>query len=262
MSDAMEWAVLGDVPGADRTLDEMERLLWTLWPVKERNLEPGLMVKKWWDYRVLHPVQATYLFAGILTNQVRDFIRSHINDAPARITENGKVVDWHMIKSGDVFEPPAHASRHAYWKRKVDGLIRARQAADAEGIDYSTFISVGLRHFYQGAGSYVLAKRNAIMPEPNLLYGEAVLAEILGWWAQMIMTRVQHAHHPRYLLPNDDGHPDIATHRDWLIQQLCLRSAPELAAANLVRRDLLSVDDACKGVRNPDRLRQLLSKPN
>lgn len=223
----------GEYPGHDLDLAGCEALLHTRWERKERLAESGLMQAKWFDYRVMHPAACTYLFGHMLTQQTRAIIRAHLNNAPAIGNK-----DWHPIKSGDIFEPPT-GPRLAYWQRKIKGLIRARQAADRDGIPYDHFIATGLKHFYFGAGTYVLHKTGATFPEPNLLYGDECLTAIRSSWLEQVTIRVQAAKHPRYLLENDDGHPDHQAHRDWLEQQLAMRASPELARKRLVREGLL-----------------------
>jgi hypothetical protein len=213
----------GAFAGGELNILACEALLYSRWPTRERNLEPGLMTTKWWDYRLLHPVHATYLFAHILDRELRAIIRTYLDDAPARETTGGRVLDWHAIKEGDVFDPPANPDRHAYWKRKTLGLIRARQAADADGIPYDLFAREGLRHYYLGAGSYMLGR--AKVPEPNLLYSDACLLTIRTKWLEQIQMRVQTAKHPIYKLAHDDGHPDRRAHQRWLIGQLKSRQA-------------------------------------
>ncbi len=229
-----EITLFGGFQGHDLEPFAYEAMLHTRWPSAERRREPELFTTKWWDYRQMAPAQATYYFAHLFTEHTRKIIREHLNDAPAA---NGR--DWHPIKSGDVFEPPADERRHAYWRRKITGLVRARQAADAEGIPYEVFIPTALRYFYFGGGTYVFAKRGGMMLEPSLLYGEEVMAEIAQAWIAQLEMRVQAARHPRFLLANDDGHPDHQAHRDWLEQQLARRAMPELARRRLVKEGYL-----------------------
>jgi hypothetical protein len=210
--------VFGPLFGAELDVLACEALLHTRWPEREREQEPSLMRSKWWDYRLLHPTHATYLFAHILDTELRSIIRTYLDNAPARLTATGRVLDWHAVKEGDVFEPPINPARHAYWKRKLLGLIRARQAADADGIPYDLFCREGLRHYYLGAGSYMLGR--AKVPEPNLLYSDACLLTIRTKWLEQLRMRVQHARHPAYLIAHDDHHPDRLAHRLWLVAQL------------------------------------------
>jgi hypothetical protein len=239
--------VFGDFAGSELDILACEALLHTRWAEAERRREPELMRSKWWDYRLLHPVHATYLFSHILDRELRAIIRHHLDDAPARVTSTGRVLDWHAVKEGDVFEPPANPQRHTYWKRKMLGLIRARQTADADGIPYDLFCREGLRHYYLGAGSYMLGRSK--VPEPNLLYSDACLLTIRTKWLETLQMRVQHAQHPSYLVQNDDGHPDRLAHRIWLAGQLRQRPAGvprDNAFRRLIREGWLPGSETCK----------------
>lgn len=262
-----ELQMFGAFPGHDLQDDDCEALLWLLWPDKERKREASLFGQKWWDYRGLTPAHATYLFSHLLSVEVRRIIRAHIDDSPVRVTPSGKVLDWHPIKAGDIFEPPA-ASRIAFWRRKIGGLIRARQAADAEGIPYDVFIAAGLKHFYFGGGSYVLARnvdaggKRTMIPEPNLFYGEDCLAFIRETWLGLLQTRVHAAKLPRYQIVNAGHHPDHQAHIAWLRQQLEHRLVQDWAAARMVGEGLLTRGQALGMVRKPEALlRRLDASP-
>lgn len=209
--------------GQDLDILACEALLHTRWPRREREREAALLTSKWWDYRLLHPTHATYLFAHVLDVELRSIIRTYLDDTPARVTATGRVLDWHMVKPGDVFEPPLDPRRQAYWKRKMLGLIRARQAADADGIPYDVFAREGLRHYYLGAGSYL--RERSRVPEPNLLYSEPCLLVVRTKWLEQLQMRVQTAAHPAYQHAQDDRRPDQLAHRRWLIEQLRARPA-------------------------------------
>lgn len=216
-------AFFGAFAGQDLDILACEALLHTRWPRREREREASLMASKWWDYRALHPAHATYLFAQVLDRELRALIRTYLDDTPARVTAAGRVLDWHMVKEGDVFEPPLDPRRQAYWKRKMLGLIRARQVADADGIPYDVFAREGLRHYYLGGGSYLLGRSK--IPEPNLLYSEPCLLVVRTKWLEQLQMRVQTASHPVYLYAHDDRRPDQLAYRRWLIAQLRSRPA-------------------------------------
>jgi hypothetical protein len=254
----------GPFEGHDRSLEACEALLYTLWPVKERRREGALFATKWWDHRTLHPVHATYLFHHLFATEIRRIIREHIDPAPPRVSATGKILDWNPIKAGDVFEAPAASRSTQFWKRKVLGLIRARQAADADGIPYGIFVREGLRHLYFGEGTWLMQRGwqqggRTIMPEPNLLYGEEVLFAIRQAWLDQIASRVQAGLHPCWRLSNVNAHPDHAAHRAWLLQQLAERPVQEWAAARLVKEGLIDLNQACSAMRDPAALRRLLS---
>lgn len=232
-----------------------EALLHSRWSDKDLRAERGLFAKKWWDYRHLHPVQATYGFSDCLNTELRSIIRAHVDDTPPRIAANGRVLDWVAVKQGDVFEPPADARRQAYWRRKLGGLIRARQAADELGIPYPMFCRFGLKFFYFSGGTYMLAR--SFVPEPNLLYGEACLLSIQEKWAEQLAMKVHTATLDRFRDPGRDD-PDANEHRAWLALQANGRPEPERAYARLVHEGFFTLDEAKALVGDPERLQALL----
>jgi hypothetical protein len=237
---AVNSEVFGDFTGSDLNILSCEALIQSRWGRKEILAERGLLQDKWWDYRLLHPVHSTYYFAHVLDCELRAIIRAYVNDAPARTTETGRLLDWYAIKPGDVFQPPNDPKSVPYWKRKIVGLIRARQIADSDGIPYDLFCREGLKHFYLGGGSYMLAR--ARIPEVNWLYSDACLLVIRKKWVEQMEMWVQTAKHPIYRLPNDDGHIDRTQHRDWLMQQLDGRGTTSRAHAyaRLVKEQFLN----------------------
>jgi hypothetical protein len=246
-----------DYPGRSEPLEHDEALLYALWGVKERKAEPELFRNKWWDVRHLHPAQATRLFTQLYTLEIRRIIRAHIDPTPPRVTAAGRVIDWHPIKEGDALEPPSSAQRVAYWKRKVGGIIRARQRADQDGIPYDLFVAEGLRHYYFGAGTYMLER--AKMPEPNLLTNEDCLYQIRVAWLDRIEQRVQLATHPRFTVKGAGHTPDRGEHLAWIRQQIVCRPAPERSIARVVGEGMATLSELEDLARNKPLLSKLLT---
>lgn len=230
----MDWQL--DYVGKDLDEDQAELILNTRWPEKERRLEPELFACKWWDARPYHPVISTYLFAHLFTEQTRKIIRAHIDDRPPRVTASGKVIDWQPLRR-DIFEAPKGSPRQVKaWERKLFSLIRARQFADAYGIPYGFFVRASLRAVYFGR-IYLL--EHTKLPDPGQLNGEEMRSKILAAWVEELGARIQAATHPRYLLVNDVGHPDVAAHQDWLIAQLKRRPDPRFGLRKFIGAGLL-----------------------
>ena len=226
-----------DFDGKDLDLDACEALLHTRWPPKEMRAEAALFQSKFWDYRHLHPVHATYLFAHIFTVETRAIIRAHIDNTPPRTLPSGHVLDWYPLGSGDVFEPAG--GKLQSWQRKVKALIRARQFADRYGMPYSFFIRHALRHYYFGR-YYLFDDERRTLPGPDMLNGEDCRIAVAEAWIEELGTRIHHATHPRYLVENDCGHHDVKAHQQALCDQIAKRSDPSYALKRFIGNGLLS----------------------
>ena len=221
--------------------DELEELLYTRWGSSSIILEPKLLETRWFDHRQLHPVQATYLFGDLFTNETRRIIRAHINPAPPVILPSGVVKDWCPLKDGDILKPPLLSKQVNRWAAKIKALIKARQYADTIGIPYDFFIKTALKHYYFGRYYFTEYKK---LPTPQMLNGEECRQEILIEWVNTIEGSIQYAKHSRFLIKNDNGHQDIKDHQKWLMDQMQRKSNPVLALRKFINMDLLSVEQA------------------
>lgn len=230
-----------DFYGRDTDPVEADAILATRWGVKERALEASLCRRTWFDYRHLHPVNRTYLFAHLFTAETRTIIRKNIDDAPPRIV-GGVVRDWEPIKAGDVFDPPAAANRLLYWKRKITSLIRARQAADHYAIPYTQFVRYGLRHWYFGR-SYFLER--TVLPEPGLLNSEECRVAIGLKWLDDMSGVIQHATHSRFQVQaGASTQTDLIEHQEYILRQIARKSDPIPALRKFFALGWLSPDRA------------------
>lgn len=222
--------------GEDLDLDLAETLLCTRWDDRQRAAEPALFATKDWDERVRHPVISTYYFCHLFVTETRLIIRAHVDNTPARVGVNGRVIDWNPIKSGDPLEPPNGERAIKTWRRKLGSLIRARQWADEHGIPYQFMIRVALKRIY--FGRHYLLQRSPL-PDPGLLNGEQMREQVILAWVDQLEAKIQHGTHPRYLLVNGDKHPDVVKHQVWILQQAKRRGQPQFALANFIKQGLL-----------------------
>lgn len=227
-----------DFFGKSLDVETYDAILMARWKDKDRNKEVELMRKKWFDMRLLHPTQATYLFAHLFTQEIRKMIRDNINNTPA-VIKNGRVVDWEPIKAGDIFEPSTvkDEKKYRFWKSKITALIHARQTADFYCIPYSFYIKQGLTAIYFGKFNLL---NSASIPQPSMLIHKDVVVKILNAWMSSLEGKIYCAEHPRYLIKNFNEHIDCSEHEIWLCDQIARKSNPNLAIRKFFDAGFLS----------------------
>ena len=242
--------------GFNLSTDEYEVILHSRWDDKQVKEELKLFSRKWWDYRHQHPVNSTYLFAHIFTRETRAIIRKHIDNTPPKVTAKGTVIDWHPLKSGDVFDPPSDVNKLKGWKRKTKSLIKARQTADRFGIPYEFFIKAGLKHYY--FGRFYIFEEHRTLPSPEMLTSDDCLVAIAEAWLQELESRIHYGTHERYLIANDAGHTDVVEHQKSILNQINRKTNPIPALSKFLKLGYLS-ERAVRDRYGEDRLQKSLA---
>ena len=125
---------------------------------KDSRYEAELFKSKWFDYKDMHPVKATYLFCHYYKQSYSRLMKIRYD------VEKGQNMTG--IKGRDLFYDTSKQSRHGMWK--------ARQTADKYGIEYSFYISRAL--------DYSMYKGDQHLLRPTQLYSYAVLEHIAESW--------------------------------------------------------------------------------
>lgn len=187
----------GSVQRVVLTRDDCEALALTSIPADLRLEEPELMARKWFDYRLLHPVQATLHFAHQYERAVRDAYERTRDRDSARLL---RVLDQPNVLAG--------RDGSAFWQ--------ARQACDRVGCRYDFALRWIMTRF---------ADRGwRVLPRPNQIYGVEVVMDLDDAWkvecaASMQFPRAQFYHAEQYA-----GHPDQVAYQRWLIEQIRART--------------------------------------
>jgi hypothetical protein len=124
----------------------------------EMQIERELFRVKWFDYRFIHPVSATYLFAYHWDKQYR---LSYSKNVSRDAAENIRVQ-----KDADLFKCP-----QAY----ITAMIRGRRITDAMGVPYEFAIAAGIKHTLR------FWKRSHL-PRPTQIFGDWVCEAIIADW--------------------------------------------------------------------------------
>jgi hypothetical protein len=182
------------------------------------HLETALFRKKWFDYRYLHPVAATYLYAHHYQVVYRQAFKRHIS---RDISEHIKV-----LKDEDLFNCP---------QRFVADMWRGRQIADAFGAPYNFVIEAGIRHTLR-------FWKQKYLPRPGQIFSDWVCDLIAAEWDEWKRVRAPHADHFEYRLPHYVGTRDQDEHHDHLLDLAGARSDPTALLSRFVDQELISLD--------------------
>lgn len=186
--------------------------------------EPKLSTTAWFDYRLMHPTQRTYLFAHFYEEAYRFMLRLHVDYEQAE----GDNPRTYLPK-----KDPLGKTQSVLKREKASGVVgayrnctmvwKARQKADELCIPYDVFCMSGMKaaigRIWQRA------------PSPSQLYSQNILNEIIDRWADLASQKMYVATDPFYLLTNWINHPSQADHAQWVCDQINTRVNPDFALA-------------------------------
>lgn len=147
-----------------------------------QNIEPKmiqedleLMDKKYWDYKLWHPMVATMYFVHRYHTIAAKIIEREVGEDEAR----GYRV---MASRYDLRKKPL-ATMRAFWK--------ARQHADAIGCTYDVYIRAAIRNFRANIRlqASFKANRKQVMPYPGQLANTFVVTEAIKDWTKEKQVR-------------------------------------------------------------------------
>lgn len=160
---------LGEFKGQGKTVAEYDRIALSLIKPSHLKIEDELFGTKWFDYRMLHPTEATFYFAHVYLQILRE---QWARDVDYREAEHRASLPDNRV----IFKEPKAANN--WWK--------ARQAADACGARYSVFIRgifVYARDngWSQWHGANLAQNRNIYPPPGFMAHGKLLEAGIEAW---------------------------------------------------------------------------------
>ncbi|CDT54019.1 conserved hypothetical protein [Vibrio coralliirubri] len=183
--------------------------------------EADLYKSKWWDYRLMHPLEATRVFADAYVKAMKSALKKQID---IYIGMNARV-----LKKGDLLLES---------KTTITGLWKARKIADKHGVPYEFWCHRAMEYADLCCWPYP--------PKPCHLYSESVKAESETWSAismvEFILTRWNEWRQVNLLVSTDDfyqiennvEHPYQRAHRISLMRQIQRSSRPEFSLAAYV----------------------------
>lgn len=209
--------------GDDLTVDRYDEL--ALFKINEKVLagESELFQSKWFDYRHLHPTQATYLFAAHFTAEYRKMYQK------IRDCERGKYITG--SKGKDAMD-----------KGTTLGFWKGRQAADKIGMPYGLYIGSAMR-FLVGVNTWQR------IPNPTQLYSDKVKEFMTTEWVNLLNYDIIT---PETAHLSDDNAFCIQCKHDierWLLERIVERKNPHYSLAHFMfEKKLISAETALRYV--------------
>jgi len=181
--------------------------------------ERWLNATKWFDYRFLNPVQATYLYAHAYRKVYREKYAAHFDTAGAEYVKG--------LRSEELFDfTVRNPNRVALWN--------GRQAADALTMPYELYISIAMEW-------HLRVKKRDYLPRPNQLYNVEnernsfpLLTSIYNAWVERYTAVLYLAEDERYSIQMYQGLPCQDAYHEWLLYQAGLRSNPTFVLHEMV----------------------------
>lgn len=194
-------------------------------PRKELAVETTLMRTKWFDYRRLHPMQATYFFVKCWTDAYRAFVRRNLDAERAPYMRCVKEVDFLEAKE-----------KLSIW--------RLRQKLDRLGMRYDFFLMFAMKwfHRFKGADGKIYSPRPSHMSGNDELLSDAILA-----WEEQCAISMQFARDPYYRVSNFNGSDAQRAHEAFVIDQIKKRRIPHYSLhAAMYLHDVVRVEEALR----------------
>lgn len=196
-------------------------------PYKEIKLEKELMSVKWFDYRQLAHLQATYYFVKCYTEAYRAFVRRALDSERAAYYQPFGTAD--ILKSKD-----------------LKTVTRLRQMVDGLGMRYDFFMTFAMnkQHRMMGEGKIYAPRPGHILNNEELI-ASAVLA-----WEEQCEVAMQFAKDPMYRVENFGNTAANAyqlEHEAFVIAQIDKRRHKHYAlSAALYRYGVIRVEEAIR----------------
>ena len=180
------------------TFDQAEHLALKI-AIEHREQEPKAMTTRWWDFRLYHPVQTTYLFAAMFDSMHKRWWHSFIETREAHKATT--------FECQDIFE-----------SRDMTSVWLARQSADLMGIPYDFVMNFAFNRAYE--------RQFKAPMRPNQMYGEEFERDLLAAWLEHFSRVFVLPVTPQFKHVNYRHQPLQNEFRLWMIARVEARQRP------------------------------------
>ena len=178
-----------------------------------QSYELGLMRSKWFDYRFMHPVVATFAYAKAFDASYRRHFRASFGNVPLK----------RVFKNYDVFRCE---------KTTIAGLWRGRQHADALGMPYDIYTDLAL-------ADVLRFWKQPNMPRPLQLYSAVIVEQVGAQWEELQAGSLRYSTHENYRTHRFCGTTAQLDHHEWLFAQAGKRANPLPIMKRFYEEDLI-----------------------
>lgn len=179
---------------------------------KHFKKELRLYQTKWFDYRVLHPVVATYLYAAEYRRLYKKYFSMTVDCEKAKYVRGFSGNDAWKIKN-------------------AKGFTTGRQQADSMGIPYWFYISKAYESLYQ--------KKWQRVPIHTHLYSDYVIDFIGDAWAKFTKETLVVADLEFFRDQENQERPEFQAHQQWLLDRVAKSKVPVMAKESLLERGFI-----------------------
>jgi len=186
------------------------------------DFELGLFQTKWFDYRMLTTLEATWQFVRDYETVYREFYAQMLDRERANFVQPQDEV---KLREG-------LAAGLSKAKRYFSSCWRARQVADAIGIPYKQYIRLTMDARLRNW------QRNTL-PQPGQLYTDYVVEMALKRWEEIKKSRIFFAEHKAFQAQNYMGISYQDDYHEYLMAQAKERPHESDILADLIKNGSL-----------------------
>lgn len=199
--------------GQGLTLNEYEILTLRYIAKKDRPYgdESALMSSKWFDYRFLHPMEATYLFYSHYVQAHQNYFKKAINHEVAN----------------NAYPFKGEAKHDFLLAKEAPSIWRLRKIADFYGIKYDFFCNGVFNNVYR-----VQFNGKVVAPRPAMLRNEDIVKTVYNEWLAYRDGTLLFSCNPYFKVSSFESHDVQIQHEDFVIGQIQRKQAPEYALAS------------------------------
>lgn len=198
-------------------------------PSKYWLRESELFGSKWWDYRIMHPMQATYYFV--------DAYKRAYKVAYGR-RQDTEASQWLKVFAKDDFLEGAASTRTALWL--------ARQQADEIGCPYNFFCSRAM-HYAERRDWAMLPRPQAMYSNKPMYQSDMTIAQVVEReWETKCKTELTYSTADFYLTDNFVNNVHQRQHQRMLIERISNNPSKVMMIANLVYEQQILLEAVVK----------------
>lgn len=215
------------IPGFDWSGTDCDGLALRFIPLNLLQEEPELTTTKHWDYRFMHPTQATQTYAHAYA--------AALKRAVSRRTDIWKGLNMKGLKSPVIFELAPNA---------ITGFWKGRQMADRIGCPYDFYCEHAML-FADKARMHYLPQSSGMYTRtvPERLEGLPSMVEyIVERWVARTSHSNFYASHEAYLTENYVGGPEQIDYLNWLFDRIKGSNMPEGVLCTIIEKGQINRD--------------------